>query len=184
MPLCAPRVPLLESFFFGGREANREVGSPVFVLKSRPMIGGARFLVKKPLKICGYLVGFDDMLSIAPFKNTCLGLDQINNTLVIVLQTNGNLNGCRIETQLTPQIVDHFPWIGTLSIQFVNKGQPWDIVAFHLPIDRQGLRLNTRNPTEDQNSPVQHTKCSFHFNGKIDVTGSVNDINMAIFPLR
>jgi len=45
-----------------------------------------------------------------------------------------------------------------------------------LPPDRFRLWLYTTHGTEYRNGSVKHTKGSFHFDGKVDVAGCINDV--------
>lgn len=64
--------------------------------------------------------------------------------------------------ELVPHVVDYFVWICTHPIQFVDEGQSWDRVAFHLTVDRERLRLYSRYSTKHQDCTIQDTKSAFH----------------------
>jgi len=96
---------------------------------------------------------------------------------VFVLQPDGNLHGRGIQLELIPQVVNDLPWIGSLPIEFVDEGQSGDVVTLHLSIDREGLRLHARYTAQDEDAAVEDTEGAFHFDGEINVTRRVNNVD-------
>src|SRR5262249_21464406 len=56
-------------------------------------------------------------------------------------------------------------------------------VLVGLAPDGLGLTLDAHLAVEDNDSTVEHTKRSLYFNGKVDVAGRVDDVDLMIFPV-
>ena len=73
--------------------------------------------------------------------------------------------------------------IGADAIHFIHKAQARHFKRVGLTPHRFRLRLYTVDRTDDGHRAVEHAKRSFDFGGKIDVTGSVDDIDLKASPL-
>ena len=87
-----------------------------------------------------------------------------------------------IQVQFVAQLLGDAEWIGAGSVAFVDEGDAGNLVAGHLPVDGNGLRLNTAHRAEDQHRPVKNTQGAFNLDGEIDVAGGVDDVDVASFP--
>jgi hypothetical protein len=56
-------------------------------------------------------------------------------------------------------------------------------VALHLPVDSVGLRLHSSDSANNENGTVEDTKSPLNLNGKVDVTRSVDDVDLILLPL-
>ena len=73
--------------------------------------------------------------------------------------------------------------ISTNSIHFIHKTDSWNIKFISLLPYSFSLRLNTVNSTNDSNCSVQNAQRTFNFCCKINVTWSVNNIYLIVFPV-
>ena len=72
--------------------------------------------------------------------------------------------------------------IGTGSVTFIDEGDTGYFVPGHLPIYRDGLRLDTADGAEDKDRTIKHPQRPLNLNGKVDVAGSVDDVDIVISP--
>ena len=115
-------------------------------------------------------------------EGDALHLDNVHNAGMVTLQSDGDLHGGGIELELIAQIVDNLPRVGPLPIELVHERQAGDVVSLHLPIDGQALRLDTGHTTEDQDATVEDTEGTLDLDGKVDVTGRIDNVDVSIAP--
>ena len=69
------------------------------------------------------------------------------------------------------------------SIHLVDEGNPRNTILISLSPDRFRLWFNSSNSTKNSDNPIQNPQGSFHLNGEIDMSRSVNYIDFFIFPV-
>ena len=121
-----------------------------------------------------------DVFPIVPIKVVCLAVDQIHYSPKILLFPYGYLHENRIVSQFFDQGIPPLVGIGPHPIHFVEKSQARHPIAFHLAIHRDGLGLNSRHGTEDQNGSVQNPQGTLHLHRKVHVAGSIDDIDPTV----
>lgn len=67
---------------------------------------------------------------------------QVHHALVRVLQTDRNLYRRRVQLQLVAQLTDHAVRVRALTVQLVDERQTGNVVALHLTVHRDRLRLH------------------------------------------
>ena len=77
-------------------------------------------------------------------------------------------------------LFNHSPRICTSSVQLINESKARNFISSHLTIHRNWLALNSTNATKHKNGAVQNSQCSLHFDGKINMSRGVDDINLPI----
>src|SRR6185436_3687742 len=80
------------------------------------------------------------------------------------------------------QLVDDAGGVRTGAVAFVDECQTRDVVAFHLPVDRERLRLYAADGAQYEHRAVEDTKRTLDFNGEIDVTGGIDDVDGLVVP--
>ena len=70
------------------------------------------------------------------------------------------------------------------AVHFVHKHHPRNGIAIGLSPDRFRLRLNTANGAEHCDHPVENTHGAFNFNGEVDVSRGIDDVDAVVFPAR
>ena len=73
---------------------------------------------------------------------------------------------------------------GTRSIHLVDESQTRHFISFHLSVNSQRLSLYSTYRTKYKHSTVKHTQTTFHFNGKINVPGRIDQVDGFSFPLN
>ena len=110
--------------------------------------------------------------------------DEIHHTLETAFSPNGNLDGNRVSAQAIPQLVIHPEEVGPRPIHFVDKGNARHVVPICLPPNGFRLGLHPAHGAKDGNHAIQHPHRTLNFDGEIDVTGGVNNIDLVISPAR
>lgn len=72
-----------------------------------------------------------------------------------------------------PHLLQSSTGAGSHSVQLVYEGEKRYVVTFHLPVYGHGLTLDTSNCAQNQHGSIQHSQCSLHLNGKVNVTCEV-----------
>jgi hypothetical protein len=72
--------------------------------------------------------------------------------------------------------------VGTDPIHLVYEGHPRYSIPIGLPPHCFRLWLYTSHSAENSYYPVQYSQASFNFDSKVDMPGSVNDVDFSIFP--
>ena len=72
--------------------------------------------------------------------------------------------------EIEPHLLQNALWICTSSVELIDERQTRNIITSHLPIDGESLTLNAANSTQNKNSSVQHTKCTFHLDSEVHMT--------------
>lgn len=67
-----------------------------------------------------------------------------------------------IQPQLLPSLRYDAPGIGSVAVQLVDKHQPWHSIAPHLSVDSDRLTLDAADPTQQQDSPIQHAQAALN----------------------
>jgi hypothetical protein len=86
-------------------------------------------------------------------------------------------------TQFVSQLIANTEWVGTLPVTFVDERNPRNVVALHLAVDSDRLRLNAGDGAQNQNGTIENTKSTLHLYGEVHVSGGVNDIDVVALPL-
>ncbi len=88
-----------------------------------------------------------------------------------------------IQPQLLPQLGGHPLRIGAGSVTLVDKGNTGNLVAGHLPINGDRLRLDAANGTEHQHRAIENPQGALNLNSKVDMAGGINDIDVLSLPV-
>lgn len=109
-------------------------------------------------------------------------MNNIDKTSHSIVSSNRNLNCCTGKAKFLSYSFNSIPRIGAHSVQFVNKNDSGDLISHHLFVNCNSLWLNTSDTAQKKNSSVQYSEGSFNFDGKINVTWCINEIDMMILP--
>lgn len=73
-----------------------------------------------------------------------------------------------------PELLHCSGRVGAHPVQFVDEGEEGDVVTLHLPVDSDGLALDTSHSTQNQDGSIQHPQRPLHFNGEVHVSWITN----------
>lgn len=103
------------------------------------------------------------------------------------------LDSSSIQTELFLQLLDDTIRIGALAVELVDETDTRNSVTLHLAVNGNGLTLNaltnrlqgeghTTDTTEDEDGAIEDTEGSFDFDGEIDVSWSIDDVDVVVLP--
>lgn len=78
----------------------------------------------------------------------------------------GGISGI-IANAKKPELLHCSGRVGAHPVQFVDEGEEGDVVTLHLPVDSDGLALDTSHSTENQDGSIQHPQRPLHFDGEV-----------------
>src|SRR4029077_14550715 len=109
-----------------------------------------------------------------------LHLDQVDHADEAVLGADGQLNGNRVAPQPRADLIHAAQEIRAGAVHFVDESHARNSVLVHLAPNGFGLRLHTRHRAINRHSRVQHTQGALYFNGEVDVSGGVDDVDAVL----
>lgn len=80
-------------------------------------------------------------------------------------------NNCKCQK---PELLHCSGRVGAHPVQFIDEGEEGDVVTLHLPVDGDGLALDTPHSTENQDGSIQHPQRPLHFNGEVHMAWTTN----------
>src|SRR6056297_1051354 len=114
--------------------------------------------------------------------NQCLHSYQINQTTKVFFRPDRQLQRQRIGTKALADHINATLKVGTNTIHLINKGDTGNTVFIGLTPDSFGLRLNPTNRTENSNGSIENLERALYFDGKVDVSGGINNIDTMVLP--
>lgn len=135
-------------------------------------------LLDELLEVLGDLVGAADLDSGGTFVVDGLTLDDINDTLKVVLGAHGDLDGSGGNLELLVDLLNSLPWVGAHTVHLVDERQTRDVITLHLPIDRLSLRLHTGNSAKNHDGSIKNTERTLNLNREINMSRRINQIDM------
>ncbi|KAF5036812.1 hypothetical protein DSECCO2_571230 [anaerobic digester metagenome] len=109
-------------------------------------------------------------------------IHQVDDSLEFIFLTNRNLKGDGPGVEVVVHLFDNIVVIGSGSVNLVYKRDSGDFITLCLVPYGFTLGLHTAYSAEQGNHAVDYTQGTFHLNGKINVTGSVNNIDLRSVP--
>ncbi len=134
--------------------------------------------------IAGRHVFGANRLAVSAVEIDRLPSDQVDDTAEVGFAADGQLHEHGVAAELVVQLPDDLVRVGACAIHLVDEGQPRDMVALHLAVNGQRLRLNSANGAEDEDRPVQYTQAALDLDGEIDVAGRVDHVDRGAVPLH
>ena len=80
-----------------------------------------------------HLVHFN---AVGALKHKRLASHEVDDTTVQLFKADRQLRQRRVEAQLGVQIAHDLLGIGALAVELVDERESWDVVPFHLAVDR------------------------------------------------
>ena len=144
---------------------------------------------ERPLLVCkvdkiGRALVLAHNLTVLALGVNGLHPDEVHNTLELLLGSDGDLNGGSGDLELLVDALDGLPGVGTGAVHLVDEADTRDVVALHLPIDGDGLRLHARHGAEDHDCAVQHSQGTLDLDGEVNVAGSVDQVDVVFLVLH
>ena len=111
-----------------------------------------------------------------------LHLDQVDDADELVLGANRQLDGDGVALQLRLDLRQRFLEVRADAVHLVDEADARDTVLVRLTPHGFRLRLDARDGVEHRDRAVEHAQRALDFDGEIDVTGRVDDVDAVIAP--
>ena len=108
--------------------------------------------------------------------------DEVNYANKFVFRANRQLNRAGVTAQFFFNGVGRADKVRTDAVHFVNVSNTRNVVFIRLTPYGFRLGFYTLHAVKTAHGTVQHTQRTFHFGRKVHVAGSVNNVELAIFP--
>ena len=125
-----------------------------------------------------------DFFAVGAVEVISLHRDQVDHSLEIVLFADRPLHEDGIAAHLFADLLDDASVVGAGAIHFVDKRQTRHVIALHLPVNGQRLRLYAADSAQNEDRSVQHAETALDFNGEVDVAGRVDQVDHHVVPLN
>jgi hypothetical protein len=109
--------------------------------------------------------------------------NEVDHALEVGFETDRNLHQHRVVAEFLSQALHDLARVGTGAIELVDECQARDLVALHLAIDGHRLRLHAGDTAQHEHRSVEDTQSALDFDGEVDVTGGVDDVDVVVVPL-
>ena len=126
---------------------------------------------------------FDDLAVVAAEVDG-LHLDEIDDAFELGLEADRQLQHHRVVAELVAQRVGHPLGVGAGAVALVDEGDARHLVALHLAVDGDRLRLHAGHRAQHQHGAVEHPQRALHLDGEVDVAGGVDDVDVVALPLH
>ena len=133
--------------------------------------------------VCLKLGGHSSFGSLtAVVVNVCLHIDQVDHRNILTVLTNGNEYGAQRVTELIVQFCKGLIKVCIQVVALVDKECLRDAHCASLIPSKLGTNLKTCLTVNHNQRSVCYANCLVHFAFKIEVAGSVDHIDLNIFP--
>ena len=136
--------------------------------------------------LVGHILGnflHADILSKVIVVNVCFHFNQVNDTLEAVLASDRELNGNSVTFKSVEHHVHNMVEIGAHNVHLIYIGHTGNHIVVSLSPNGFRLRLNASLCTENSYRTVKNSERTLNFNCKVNVTGSVDDIDPMTRPV-
>jgi len=159
-------------------------------LREQMIVGfGHRFnqLVVIKLGLIGQLGGNFDVVVVGAQRlielHAGLHRHQIDDALELVLGSDGKLDRHRAALQAVDDGIDGAKEIRAHAVHFIDEADARDNVFVGLTPHSFRLGLHAGHGVKHRHCAVEHAQAALHFSGEIDVSGRIDDIDVAVAPL-
>ena len=109
--------------------------------------------------------------------------DQVDESFKIFGFSKRQHKGQNFCAQFEFHLVNHALEVGSHAIHFIYKSNARNFVLVSLSPHCFALRLHSTHGAKNSYSSVQNSERALHFHGEVDVSGGIDDIDAAIFPV-
>ena len=107
--------------------------------------------------------------------------DQVNNALEAVFSTDWDDDWNRVGFEAQTHLLNNFEEVGACAVHFVYEGQTWHFVLVSLTPNGFRLGLHATYSTVDHASAVKYAHGTLNFNGEVNVSGGVDDVDAVLW---
>ena len=108
--------------------------------------------------------------------------NEVDDAFELAFLTDGQHDGHRIGAQPFVHHLDYVVKVRSVDVHFVDERDARHLVGVGLTPHVFGLGFDAAFGAEHRDRSVQHSQAAFDLNGKVDVAGSVDDVNLMTLP--
>ena len=112
-----------------------------------------------------------------------LHLDQVDDALELVLESDGDLHEHGVEAELLDQLVLDPVGVGAASVALVDERDAGDMIPLHLAVDGDGLGLDAADGAQHEDGAVEDAQRPLDLDREVDVARSVDDVDFMVLPV-
>ncbi len=113
-----------------------------------------------------------------------LHLDEVDDAAEIALRADGQLEDGGDRVEAVAHHLDATLEVGADAVHLVDEAETRHVVLVGLAPHRLGLRLDAGDRVEHRDRAVEDAQDSLDLDGEVDVAGRVDDVDLAVVPLR
>ena len=126
-------------------------------------------------------VGDTDVVAVSAFEVVCLHFDKVDHALELVFEADGDLHNDRLVIELFLEHHSHAERVCAGTVALVDEHDARDVIALHLTVNSDGLRLDAFHAGQNEDCTVQHAEGAFHFNREVHVPRGIDDVDSVLF---
>jgi len=126
---------------------------------------------------------FADVLAVVAVEVERLHLDEIDDALEVRLGADGELHEDGVVLELLAKLLADADRVAAGAVALVDEGDARHLVAVHLPVDGDRLRLDAAHRAENEHRAVEDAQRTLHLDGEVDVPWGVDDVDEVVLPL-
>ena len=109
-----------------------------------------------------------------------LHLDEVDQTLEVLLGADGHLDHDGVGSEDVAHLLHGLEEVGTRAVHLVHVADTRHVILVSLTPDRLGLGLHAVGSRIGGDGAVEHTERTLHLSGEVDVSRSVNEIDLVL----
>ena len=112
-----------------------------------------------------------------------LHLDQVDDTLKLVLESDGDLHEDGVQAELLDKLVLDAVGVGTAAVALVDESDAGNMIPLHLAVDGDRLGLDAADGAQDEDGAVKDAQAPLDLDREVDVARSVDDVDLVVLPV-
>ena len=177
--LANHRVGLFGAHLFAAQELLGDV-----VVEVRKTLDEDRAVLLHVLLEVGRALLNADLFTVGAVVVPGLAGEQVDRALEAILFADRDLHHDGVVRELLAQQAGDAEGVGTRAVELVDEGEAGDVVAAHLAVDRDRLRLNAGNAAKDEDGAVEDAERALNLDREVDVSGGVDDVDRVVLVLK
>ena len=150
----------------GSSESSSSISSSLYI--DRPSSMCWRALAASSFSSAG-ISSVADVLAVGAVEVDGLHRDQVDHALEVVFLADRPLHQHGVAAHLFADLGHDLLGVGAGAVHLVDERQPRHVIALHLAIDGQRLRLHAADAAQHQDRAVEHAQAALDLDGEVDV---------------
>ena len=140
-------------------------------------------LLRDEHDVRGDVVGFDNVLASCASVIDGFHVHEVDDAFELAFIADRDLHCCRGDFELMIDLIDALEGVGAHAVHLVDEDDTGNIIPSHLSVDRDRLRLHTRDGAKNHDGPIEHSQRAFDFDGEINVPRRIDEVDVVVFLL-